>query len=65
MTTDRRGQVVVSGTGRPGDPFVFADADEAPVWSAAERAQRRQARRDLAHDEAIDRLTHHRKDEDR
>jgi hypothetical protein len=67
MTTGkgpRFGQVVVSGDGTAGNPFVFQDEDDRPLSSEEKRALR-QARRDEAAADAVDRLTHHRRDEDR
>jgi hypothetical protein len=57
MSEPHRPRVYVSGSGRPGDPFVFRDEDEAPVWSAAERRALRLARREMEHDRAIDILS--------
>jgi hypothetical protein len=62
MSEPRGPRVYVSGTGRPGDPFVFADAGEpAGTWAERqaaideERRRRGDARLDRAQREALDR----------
>jgi hypothetical protein len=64
MTSERRPRVYVSGTRRPGDPFVFKAEDDDRIWSPEEKRALRLARRDEAAADAVDRLTHHRKEED-
>jgi hypothetical protein len=64
VTSERRPRVYVSGTGRPGDPFVFKAEDDDRIWSPEEKRALRLARREMEHDRAIDILSG-RKDEER